>query len=110
MIALLAALLAVAAVRSAPAPGTDIVVNPGQLQAALDSAQPGDRILLAPGTYSENITIRNGGQAGAPITITRATADTPVLTGRWQIRAPYVTASRLIFDGSGYGDYPIWVT
>src|SRR5690242_9050173 len=100
----------VLATAASPALASDFTVNPGQLQAALDSAKPGDRILLNPGTYAESITVRQGGQAGAPITITRATANTPVLTGRWQIRAPYVTASRLIFDGSGHGDYPIWVT
>ncbi len=96
---------------AAAAPGgADIVVNPGQLQGALDSANPGDRILLSPGTYAENITIRRGGQAGAPITITRAAGATPMMTGRWQVRAAYISVSRVIFDGSSHGDYPIWVT
>ena len=103
-------LLAVVAAVASPALASNLTVNPGQLQAALDSANPGDRILLNPGTYAETITARRGGQAGAPITITRATATTPVLTGHWVVRAPYVTASRLIFDGSAYNDYPIWVT
>ena len=34
-----------AAAATSPA-GTDVVVNPGELQAAVDSAHPGDRILL----------------------------------------------------------------
>jgi hypothetical protein len=88
----------------------DFVVGPGQLQGVLDSAKPGDRIFLNPGVYSAGIVVRRGGQPGVPITITRATATTPVLTGRWQIRAPYVTVSRLVFDGMAYNDYPIWVT
>src|SRR6266516_4505171 len=104
------AALALAAAVSPQALASDFTVNPGQLQAAPESAKPGDHILLQPGTYPETITVPRGGQAGTPITITRASTSTPVLTGRWQIRAPYVTVSWLIFDGSGYGDYLIWVT
>ncbi len=96
---------------SAPrASATVIRARPGTLQAALDSAGPGDQVLLDPGTYPESITVHRGGGGGAPLTITRATASTPVITGPWQVRAPYVTVSRLIFDGSPYADYPIWVT
>ena len=105
-------LVAVAALAAVPssARADDFVVGPGQLQGVLDSARAGDRIFLNPGVYSAGVVVSRGGQPGAPVTITRATAATPVLTGRWQVRAPYVTVSRLIFDGVAYSDYPIWVT
>ncbi len=108
----LCSVVAVGALAAAPSPARagDFVVGPGQLQGVLNTAQPGDRIFLNPGVYASSVDVPRGGQAGRPVTITRATASTPVLAGRWQIEAPYVTVSRLIFDGSAYGDYPIWVT
>ncbi len=41
-----------------------------ELQTALNRAQPGDRILLLPGTYSEPVVLQSSGKPGMPITIT----------------------------------------
>jgi Right handed beta helix region len=95
----------------------------GNLQAAITAAAPGDNVYLrpscggCPSTYGDSINITNGGTVTSPITIARGNSPTPVLSGRWQIRAPYITVSRLIFDGGwtgsgtpNYFDYPIWVT
>ncbi len=39
----------------------DLYVNPGQsIQTAIDSANYGDTIYVAPGTYIENVTLKNG--------------------------------------------------
>ena len=68
-----AALLAVA-----PARAADIYVAAGaNLQTAIDAAQPGDRLLLAPGaTFTGNFRLPNKGAATTYITIRSAAADT----------------------------------
>lgn len=39
------------------------------IQTAVNSAQPGDKIKIASGTYKEKVTLTHGGTAAAPITI-----------------------------------------
>jgi nitrous oxidase accessory protein NosD len=60
-----AALLATAAVFAATAGSAGaaiIVVNPGQsIQAAVDAANPGDTILVRPGTYYQEVMIQKNG-------------------------------------------------
>src|SRR5688500_15407645 len=62
----------------APLHAADIYVAAGaSLQAAIDSAQPGDRLLLAPGaTFTGNFRLTNKGAATTYITIRSAAADT----------------------------------
>jgi hypothetical protein len=61
-----------------PARAADIYVAAGaNLQTAIDSAQPGDRLLLAPGaTFTGNFRLPNKGAATTYITIRSAAADT----------------------------------
>ncbi len=69
---------AATALPTAPLWAADTYVPPGaSLQAAIDRAQPGDRLLLAPGaTYSGNFRLTNKGASTAYITIRSAAADT----------------------------------
>ena len=62
---------------AAPARGNDIYVAAGDnLQAAIDLAQPGDRLLLAPGaTFVGNFRLTNKGGSTEFITIRSAAAD-----------------------------------
>ena len=62
---------------TAPALAADIYVGPGgSLQAAINSAQPGDRILLEPGTtYSGNFVLPDKGSSDQYITIRSAAPD-----------------------------------
>jgi uncharacterized protein YdeI (BOF family) len=66
------------AATSMPARAADIYVPPGaNLQTAIDKAQPGDRLLLAPGaTYVGNFLLTDKGGSSAFITIRSAAADT----------------------------------
>ena len=43
------------------------------LQDALDGASPGDALVLSPGTYYQDLTIRKGGTADSPVTLRAAT-------------------------------------
>ncbi|MDP6507359.1 MAG: hypothetical protein QF886_27270, partial [Planctomycetota bacterium] len=55
---------------SVQADGKTIKVTPETgIQTALDKAEPGDVIVLAPGTYYENPIVRRGGEPGKPLTI-----------------------------------------
>ncbi|HYD88988.1 MAG TPA: FG-GAP-like repeat-containing protein, partial [Vitreimonas sp.] len=54
------------------------------IQAAINAAQAGDTIVVASGTYTENLTLATGGltfvAAGGEVTVNSAAANTPVLT------------------------------
>ena len=71
-----------------------------ELQTALNKAVPGDKIILANGTYSneENITIRTAGSFSQPITIGAQTAGKVEITGKggFRIESP---ASYIIIEG-----------
>ncbi|WP_042369694.1 PKD domain-containing protein [Streptacidiphilus neutrinimicus] len=47
------------------------------VQAAADAAQPGQTVLLAPGTHPGAVTLTHSGQPGAPITISGANPNWP---------------------------------
>jgi hypothetical protein len=63
---------------AAPAAAGDIFVGPGaNLQAAIDAAQPGDRLMLAPdATFVGNFILPNKGSSEVYITIRSAAPDT----------------------------------
>lgn len=51
-----------------------------RVQSAVDRAGPGDAILVRPGTYREQVTVRGGGRPGAPLVI-RGNGGVPTLKG-----------------------------
>lgn len=51
------------------------------IQAAVDKAQPGDRVLLRAGTYRETVVFPRSGTAAAPITVKAYADETPVISG-----------------------------
>ncbi len=69
---------AAALLTAAPTRAADLYVAAGtNLQTAIDRAQPGDRLLLAPGaTFTGNFRLPNKGTATTYITIRSAAADT----------------------------------
>ncbi|MFD8498358.1 chondroitinase-B domain-containing protein [Amycolatopsis sp. NPDC059657] len=64
-------LLTVSLAVSVPASADQVVISLSALQSAVDKAKPGDRILLADGSYTTSapLTIKRSGTASAPITI-----------------------------------------
>jgi pectin methylesterase-like acyl-CoA thioesterase len=101
---------------SAGAAGTTHVVRPGQsIQAAIDAARPGDKIVGRPGTYAEQLTVATSGLrlvgTGAvlvppPATVTNlctglAGAGTGAgicVTGRDVVLAPFVAEHRRVLS------------
>jgi hypothetical protein len=67
------------------------------IQRAVDLAQPGDRISLAPGDYYQDVVSKRDGTAGAPITIT-GPADA-VLKGGGDSRIVQVHHDNLTLEG-----------
>ena len=62
--------------------GRIIYVNPGQrIGAALDSANPGDRVVVRPGTYKESITVSRSGAPTRPIVVCAETPGTVTIDG-----------------------------
>jgi hypothetical protein len=57
------------------------VASSAQLQAALDSARPGEVISLAPGVYQGSFAIQASGTQRQPIVVRGATRDSAVLDG-----------------------------
>lgn len=75
----------------------------GRVQDALNVAQPGDIITVAPGTYPEGITTVRGGTAQAPIVVrARDGRGSAILTSRGRVFTvghPYITVDGLVLDG-----------
>lgn len=78
---------------SIPASADEIIVQPGDsIQDAIDSANPGDTIIVEPGTYEENIVVYVTNLtilANDTVTIDAMGADIAVL----------INASEVVFDG-----------
>lgn len=84
--------------------GSGSSANPfGRVQDALNGAQPGDIITVAPGTYAEAITTVRGGTAQAPITIRardgRGSAIVTIAGRVLTVGHPYITVEGLVLDG-----------
>jgi hypothetical protein len=75
----------------------------GRIQQAMQAAQPGDTVLVAPGTYAELVaTVRSGGPA-LPITLSSARGRGSVVVSRagqvLQVSHADVVIDGLVFDG-----------
>ena len=66
---------------------------------ALGELEPGDRLLLDGGTYGDAAVLETDGTPAAPITVTAAPGERPVLTARLKISADFVRVAGLLFDG-----------
>jgi hypothetical protein len=74
----------------------------GAIGPALAVAQPGDTIVVAPGSYSERILTQRAGTAAAPIRIRAETRRTAKITSAGNvvtIAHPYVILEGLVLDG-----------
>ena len=80
----------------------------GSIATAIDQAQPGDTVVVAPGTYTGRIVTKRAGQAGKPITIKSATPRAATITAvgnAVNIAHAYVTFEGFVIDGqNGEGD------
>jgi hypothetical protein len=94
----LAALPAAAALAPRPAVAArEVLVHDGrQLARALGEAAPGDRIVLAAGTYAGDFTVRRRGAPEAPIVVAAAATLGATIAGRLDIRAADVVAEGLV--------------
>jgi putative cofactor-binding repeat protein len=79
-----------------PTPLRTVNVSPGGLQAALNNALPGDRIVLAPGTYNGGYLAARSGTAQNPIVVTGPR--TAILSGSLD-KGLTITGSYWIFNG-----------
>ena len=75
----------------------------GRLQDALNAAQPGDVVIVAPGTYAESVTTVRGGSAQARITVrAREARGSSIVTTSGRVLTvghPYLTIQGLVLDG-----------
>lgn len=97
----------------ATVPGRALYVTPGgsdggngsrrrpfrTIQRALDELRPGDRVVVASGTYADDLTLARSGTRTSPVTLTSAAGDRPVVTGRLKVTASNVVVSGLVFRG-----------
>ncbi|MEO6749408.1 MAG: right-handed parallel beta-helix repeat-containing protein [Casimicrobiaceae bacterium] len=82
------------------------VTTVAELRSALDGALPGDRIVLAPGTYRLSgppLVLARAGTADKPILVTAAQLDDAVVESTllegFQVSAPYWTFENLVVRG-----------
>ena len=75
----------------------------GRLQDALNAAQPGDVVIVAPGTYPESLATVRGGSARSGITVrARDARGSAIVTTSGRVLTvshPYVTIQGLVLDG-----------
>ncbi|TMM41376.1 MAG: lyase [Actinobacteria bacterium] len=82
---------------AATAPRTMSVSSPATLASALATARPGDRILVADGSYGTPLTLTRSGTATAPITIAARNTGGVRLTDADAIR--FGTVSNVVVEG-----------
>jgi hypothetical protein len=86
-----------------PANGETIHVAEGEsIQTAMNEASPGDVIVLAAGTYTEDLSTEVSGSEDAPITVIGADGETVTITSVGevlQVDDPHWVFENLIFDG-----------
>ena len=80
----------------------------GRLAQSLHAGEMG---CLLDGTYTGDVSIRNGGTAGSPITVTAAAGAVPSLHGRLEVHdsANFITISRLRIDGSASNEVTVQI-
>ena len=73
-----------------------------------DSLKPGQTGCLRGGTYEESVRVDQGGQAGAPVTLTSFPGERATVRGRFHVtdNANFVTVSRLNLDGTNAANLP----
>ena len=90
---------------------SDIIRVPGDyptIQEAIDAALPGDKVLVAAGTYEENITLKNGAEiigAGADVTTITAPSGNIVTVGSAGLRT---SIRGVTIDGQSSNDDGIY--
>ena len=87
--------------------GTGTAADPfGRVQDAIAAAQPGDVVIVAPGTYSERLSTMRSGSAGVPITVrARDGRGSVIVTSSGRVLTvahAWVVVETLVFDGQ-YG-------
>lgn len=74
----------------------------GRIQQGIQAAQPGDTVLVAPGTYAESLSTVRAGRDGLPITVKAAKGRGTVIVTRaartLQVSHPDVVVDGLVFD------------
>lgn len=76
------------------------VKNATQLTSALTNAMPGDLIVLADGTYSDNFSINRIATRDNPVIIYAANLNQAVITGKFTIKGKFVQVMRIKFLGA----------
>lgn len=69
------------------------------IQHAANRVKPGQTIVVTPGTYDEDLTLRRSGTPTAPVRLTAAGSVRPLLRGRLKVTASNAIISGLIFEG-----------
>ena len=82
------------------------VHKPQRLARALDSARPGDHIVLADGTYPGSYALAQAGTAGAPILVRAANRHQAVIAGTLTLAGAHTWAHELAFAGDQVGVLP----
>ena len=95
--------------------GTGTAASPfGRIQDAIAAAQPGDVVLVGPGTFTERLTSVRSGGAQLPITIrTREGRGTVIVTASGRVLTvahPYFVVEGLVLDGQFGSDDLVRIT
>jgi parallel beta-helix repeat protein len=78
------------------------------VQQLADSLQPGETGCLRGGTYSDNVSVSNSGEQGAPLTITSYPGERATIEGKLWIKdsANFITISSLNLNGRNAARLP----